>query len=1302
MENETTIYSDIVPLQKTNINNYLLSPKLSNTETEMFWDSGNLQTLPLCENIYSYVGSYSDKWLSSNVPKNFDEKDFTPFTSTIFEPEIKLQSEKQMVNDHNVQPSKTVDVTNENPTTLSKFASVDKKLNCNSVNKLVFNEVEENTEFNDTAILREISISNFVNHAILENHLDKSVQDVSINKTIKNINSATVKSSLNKENCDKNVISLESLASFKRNENHTYRKIINNDYVDFVASKNNNYNHQSGCCDKENLFLIPEENKDKPITKDNSSNSLLDTTMNCISNENNASVKNRNVEKFNLNNNDNVVVSVLGNHLNDQKNNICFAQNLSFTEIGERLNDICTNDVKDTNNFDSLILNSVTNTDGNNVTAKLEKQISDKLFNNQYKQTFNDKDGRNTYFKKENTEQYFDKDTLFSSSSINTFNSNSHIIDKLNEPRSTDLKQSDDLKSEFEDDIYQVKESEKKRKADNMCMLPSLQSISTNTKEILQLPHINLEIGKRPRLSMDASHSIPDLYVHSYVPTINLDLISESNYNNVSHFSTENQNCTITSNESGDNINYYDNYNNEVLRQTGEIATEMLTNKQYKSGNMQDKLNMSCSNYIGNNEHVQNQKINNELSVVHKCNDTKSESRVCDQNLSRCSNSKPKQDCTVMDICDKLTYNDDKMNVIQCSITDVSEKGIDNTEKEITSTFINKLENNVSGESADKRIDTEFLDKMNKLENEDSIQLIDHNNQEVSNQITSVEVVLLNKKPLESIDSSKEDPSTNHLCDKTSQKSVDTKCHQGEQMQSADPKVTDFVEGGAALSNKTSPQIVDDLRLKANDSLNTSNSQLTKTDKSPSQNTAELIKDALKQQQPQQSKDGQIKSEVCPSIFSTKTPESSNQSAKKCIKSDTVSSTRTSQSFDNYTVKDIKTLGSSDCHPVECARLLSAETSKSTNYFAVKDAKSSRSSSTKSPEVKHMKSDPSSSTQALKASIHTVVKHNKLDASYSTKTPKPSNHSRGKHTKSKLSPSDKTSKSPNCSTAKEIKSDPSPSSKTLESTGCSTAKHTKSHSLSPAKASDSTKNSTVKNTNSYTKKSTTSVNRKPDSKSYSKKRPAETTAADNEPNKRPRSSKEANESKPGTSRSLSSSNYIDEREIADNKDPKWQLYNFSDPRDCFLAVYNQWYLTTPMYNPHEDLTRRYHEKKQYHNKTYYAIPGDKKRKDVDCISVYSEQLEEINNESANLKRDLDMYGSSWDRRRINHTIEKLRRLDDKHEQLVNAWDEAYRFYKHYKHPQTGYNAWCMSEYKRNEVKRQLDILECYEEFYGYT
>ncbi|KAF2905463.1 hypothetical protein ILUMI_00719 [Ignelater luminosus] len=1122
MENETTIYSDIVVLQKGKIHNQLLNidnraeylTELSNTETDIF---------------HSNLESYPNKWLFED--ENFDEKDFTSFTSTFFKTEIKSESEKQMVNDHNVQPLKSVDVTNENLITLSEFNSVDEKLNSNHVNKLLFSATEENTELNDTAFSAEddgeISISN--------DHLNK----------------------------------------------------FNN----------------------------------VPFT-------LLNTTMDCISSENNASVISMNVGKSNLND---AVVPVLNNHLRDQKSKTCLAQNLSLTETGEGLNGIHTNDVIQKDNLDSLISNTDTNTNFNKVADKLEKSVSGQLFDNQTKQTFNNinlTDIHKNTSTKENAEKYLNKDILFSNSSMNNFNETKS---------SQDLKKSDiaeNPKLESENGKSALKEYEKKRKIDNMCTFSS--STSTNTKQILQLPHINSEIGKRPRLSTDGSHSIPDLNVSSssYVPTINLDFIADSNYNNALHFNNKNQNCTITSN----NINCDDNYNsvlnmntessdflntlnNEVSLQTGEtesedLLKEMLTNKQCNSGNIQDELNMSSSNYIVNNKYDK-QKVNNELL---ECDDTKFESITSNQNLSSCINN---QDYTVMDMCHKIDYNYDKEKVddIQYSFNDASEKtsskGIDNRqEKEIISTFINKLQNSGSGQSnITDKTDKEFLNEMNKLKNEYII--------ESDKNQTNTDSLL------------KEEFSTNNLCDRNSQIFADIECgqkkdfsltisnnNQKQQMQ----KVFDFVEDETILSNKSSSQIVHEFRLKTNASVNTCNSELIKTDKSLSQSAPEFIKIISKEQQPQQRNDNQLQNE---SFFS----------------------------------------------------ILFTQTSASSDHFALKDVKSVCLSSNISE----------SSTKTLEL----------------PKASESSNHSTVKHVKSNLSPSNKTLTSPNLA-ARKIESDPSPPNKTVESTIHSTLKHTKSHPSTSTTASDSTNHSTGKSTKLETKNSDVSViktaiaDTKYDSKSYSKKRPAETTATENEPNKRARSSKETSESKPGTSHSSSSSNYIDEREIADNNDPKWQLYNFSDPQDCFLAVYNQWCLTTLMPNPHEDLTCRYHDKKPYRNNAHYAIPGDKKRKDVECISIYSKQLDDINNKSIILKRDLNMYGSSWQRRRINYTMEKIRDLEYKHEQLVNAWDEAYRFYKHYKNPQTSYNSWYMSEYKQNEVKRQLDILECYEDFYGYT
>ncbi|KAK4883518.1 hypothetical protein RN001_006837 [Aquatica leii] len=174
---------------------------------------------------------------------------------------------------------------------------------------------------------------------------------------------------------------------------------------------------------------------------------------------------------------------------------------------------------------------------------------------------------------------------------------------------------------------------------------------------------------------------------------------------------------------------------------------------------------------------------------------------------------------------------------------------------------------------------------------------------------------------------------------------------------------------------------------------------------------------------------------------------------------------------------------------------------------------------------------------------------------------------------------------------------------------------------------------------------------------------------------------------------------VHKKEVGSKNHMNWELYNFSKPQDCFEAVKTQWgcsYLP----NPHEDLTTRFYDSMPTYN-TNFSISGNTNNT-IECLSVYENQIMEIEREVDSIKYNLDTYGALLNKRLINQNMERWKKLKAMKSRLNDACDDAHRFYTYYRDNRTGWNAWYISEYHTNEIKHQFDILDAYTDFYGYA
>ncbi|KAF5270341.1 hypothetical protein FQR65_LT05529 [Abscondita terminalis] len=161
----------------------------------------------------------------------------------------------------------------------------------------------------------------------------------------------------------------------------------------------------------------------------------------------------------------------------------------------------------------------------------------------------------------------------------------------------------------------------------------------------------------------------------------------------------------------------------------------------------------------------------------------------------------------------------------------------------------------------------------------------------------------------------------------------------------------------------------------------------------------------------------------------------------------------------------------------------------------------------------------------------------------------------------------------------------------------------------------------------------------------------------------------------------------------------WELYNFSKPEDCFEAVRSQW-ITSFLPNPHEDTTCRFYNYLPGYN-SKFTIQGSTDNI-VECLSVYENQIMQIEHEISSIEYTLDNFGSTFNRRTINQNLERWNKLKGMKERLNDACEDAHRFYTYYRDDRTGWNAYYISEYHNNEIKHQFDVMNAYEDFYGFS
>ncbi|XP_031333339.1 uncharacterized protein LOC116163512 isoform X2 [Photinus pyralis] len=165
-----------------------------------------------------------------------------------------------------------------------------------------------------------------------------------------------------------------------------------------------------------------------------------------------------------------------------------------------------------------------------------------------------------------------------------------------------------------------------------------------------------------------------------------------------------------------------------------------------------------------------------------------------------------------------------------------------------------------------------------------------------------------------------------------------------------------------------------------------------------------------------------------------------------------------------------------------------------------------------------------------------------------------------------------------------------------------------------------------------------------------------------------------------------------------NNKSRWPLYNFSKPADCFQAVENAWD-GLPLPDPHENLTTRYHDIPPNFY-TNFSIAGSDFRT-IDCLCIYEMQIEKVERKIRDIEYNLDQFSFNWSYRCIRQNLNELERLRSIRTKLSSACEEAHRFYAYYRNRRTGWSAWQISEYQKNEMEHILrNAIDMYPSYYG--